>query len=65
MHTESSFIVGLFRMLAKIQAFLKLDYFQDKPWSKRANYFLCFHWEDSQLKARSPAHLGKTRLQQV
>ena len=53
MHTVPSFTDDLFRMLANI----KLDYFQDKPWSNRANYFLCFHWEASRLKAIFPAHL--------
>ena len=59
MHTVPLFADELFTMLAKIKAFPKLDYFQDKPWSNRANYFLCFHWEASQLRAISPAHLLK------
>lgn len=61
MHTVPSFTDGLFRILAKIEAFPQLDDFQDKPWPNRANYFLCFHWEASKLKAISPAHLPKTQ----
>lgn len=56
MHSVPSPTDNLFRMLANIKAFPQLDGFQDKPWSNRANYFVCFHWETSELKAISPAH---------
>lgn len=61
MHIVPSFTDGLLRMPAKIKAFPKLDYFQDKPQANRANYFLCFHREARELRAVSPAHLPKTQ----
>lgn len=57
MHRVPSPTDDFFRMLAKIKAFPQLGDFQDKPWSNRANYFVCFHWETSKLETISPAHL--------
>lgn len=65
MHRLPSPTDALFRMLAKIKVFPQLADFQDKPWSNRANYFVCFHWETSKLEAISRPTFGTSRLQQV